>query len=173
MKSFNRLLTSSFFIVISFVSLMAQSTQTTKSETETIKPVSENEYENWQKIKLKSLSFYAPKELKQQKVNCYEGGCYEFKDEIFTLSIDINYDAFRPSYERAYPDYKENVYDITNGKAWSWFYEHKESSKYTAGVLFYLEKPKNKRIGIYLSSTDKRVYEIAKKVFKSVKFQIH
>jgi hypothetical protein len=170
MKSFNRLIASLFLIVISFVSLLAQSPQTNKVETQTIKSFNENKYKEWQKIKLKSLSFYTPKELKEKKVNCYEGGCYTFESSILNLHIDINYDAFRPSYERSYSDYKENIYSIDEGKVWSWFYENKERSKYTAGALFYLSKPKEKRVGIYLDSNDKKVYEIAEKIFKSVKF---
>jgi hypothetical protein len=123
---------------------------------------------DWQRVELELFSFLIPKSFKKIETRCYESGCHSFEDNNISLNIDINYDAFRPNLERNYADYKENVYDTNNGKAWAWFYQRE--SKYKSGVIFYLDKPKDKRVGIYLSSTDKNVFKVAEKVFKSVEF---
>ncbi len=157
------------FITAVFLCLFFISTASVFSQSNQKTIVKKDEaFKDWQRIELKLFSFLIPKSFKQIETRCYESGCYSFKDADISLNIDINYDAFRPNVERNYTDYKENIYDIDNGKAWSWFY--KRESKYRTGVLFYLDKPKNKRVGIYLSAEDKNVFEIAEKVFRSVKF---
>jgi hypothetical protein len=159
-------------LLFTTVSVFSQTNREPLNENKIINPQCETEKNEakseWQEVKLDGFSFSLPKSFKNIEVKCYDSRCYRFEEGNTGLTIDRDHAAFRPNLERSYPDYRENIFDIDEGKVWSWFY--KRDSKYKAGVLFYLNNPKDARLGIYLTSDDEQIFEIAEKIFNSVKF---
>jgi hypothetical protein len=153
-----------------FFSLSTNFGQTGEKNSIEKAKIRKSDYKDWQKVELSNLSFYIPKELKKQETKCIDGGCYLFKSEELKLSIDVNSAAGFPTYEKKNPTYSEKFFQIDDAKAWIWSVEN-DRYKYESGVLFEFEKIKNYRIGMYLFSESQNIKDLAKKIFKSVKFK--
>lgn len=128
------------------------------------------DYEDWREIKSKYISFFAPQDLKELKVTCYEGGCSSFESKDIHIGIDTNSAAFYPYYEKTFPSYNEKLFCINGRIAWFWSYEDDEGYKYHAGVFFYFEGDSKRRLVVNFNSKDKDIKQTAEKIVKSIEF---
>lgn len=133
--------------------------------------------DKWQRVELRSLSVCVPKDLPKKEPKCRHSECYTFENDDIRFGIDIDFDAYRPTFEKKYPSYKtESIWlDETNGVwAWKWSFEEAETKskyKYHSGALVNFEYRSNYLVGMSVLSNDVKSLEIADKIIRSVKFK--
>jgi hypothetical protein len=171
-----------FLVVITFDSAIGQNPQfNSEVYPEKVNLFDEKDYAGWQKIELKNLLFYAPKELKSQKVMCYDSDCYRFQSDDLILDLSFDVESRGSTTEKSYPNYSENLLLINDNVALSWFFERKmgEFNSF-AGIRFIYEKTNNqfvritsnkKALTMKLFFKEFNNQEMAKKIFRSIKFK--
>lgn len=170
MRMFFTVLLSVFLMFVAQVAAFAQDSDKTDCSLPKTTNNPPDDYKDWQKVELSSFKFYIPNNLKSKSVKCYEGNCYHFESEDLKLTVDVNTDAWRPTFERSYASYLSKFVQIGGRSAWIWHFEDEGIYKYISGVNFKFKEDKNYGMGIYLSSKTKNVSEVAEKIFNSVTF---
>lgn len=122
----------------------------------------------WREIKTKNITFYAPDNLKENAGRGYEGNGNSYQSEDLYISIDRDAAAFYPRYEKTYASYSEKVFCIDGKFAWFWTYNN--GVNYFAGVFFFFEEDKYKRLVIGFSSKQSGTFQTAEKIVKSIEF---
>jgi hypothetical protein len=129
---------------------------------------------DWNRIEIRNLSFIVPDDVRQQEIKCIESGCYYFKNGEFSLGIDINADAYRPTYERGYSSYSEKRVwlDEKSGiYVWIWSFKRPDGDDpYRAGALFLFHDCPTRIVNMTFSSSLPGVAKVAEKIMMSVKF---
>jgi len=172
MKYLIEILICSLFILVGKTVIIAQECPKppfeTKINVEKITSRKAEEYKDWREIKSKYITFYAPNDLKELKVNCYEGACASFDSKDIHMGIDTNSAAFYPYYEKTFPTYIEKLFWIDGRLAWFWSFKSDEGNIYKAGIFFYFEENPKRRLVINFNSTNKDVNSIAERIVKSI-----
>lgn len=133
--------------------------------------------EGWQRVELTSLSLCVPRDLPKKEPKCRHSECYTFENDYIRFGIDIDFDAYRPTFEKKYPSYKtESIWlDEANGVwAWKWSFEEAETKskyRYHSGVLVNFEYKRNYLVGMSCLSNDATSLDIADKIIRSAKFK--
>lgn len=141
------------------------------------KQLKDEDYKDWRKIELRRFSFYVPPGLIQTDVKCVESGCYTFKVDSMVVGVDVNPDAYRPSYERKFASYKEKRFwvDEVNGiYAWQWSFEQERNQseyQYHYGCLFIFENQKHYKVNFSVLSDTAAAEKIATGICRSVRFK--
>lgn len=121
-------------------------------------------------VDLGFLKLSIPSRLVDQKAKGIEGGYWKFIGDGMVLSVDRNVDAWRPTFERDYPSYKEDVILIDGVRSRLWSFSDEAKSHFVYGANYATEKNHRVGLGIYLQSDSKNLEELATKVFLSVRF---
>lgn len=124
----------------------------------------------WQRVVLRQFSICIPPDLKRVSMKCFDGGCYRFENEQLSLDIDVNEAAWRPSSPKYLPSYKEEIKVIDGKSAWIWYFENDGTFRGKSGVVIKLEEKRGYALGVYLSSKEPGKHELARKIFKTIKF---
>ena len=128
------------------------------------------DYNDLKEVDLGFIKISIPSALQKQEKKCIEGGCWKFADDEIVVSVDWNIDAWRPTFQRQYPSYAEELILVDNVRARFWSFQDKSRFKFISGANYATEKDHRIGLGIYLSSVDVDTRELAKKVFSTVKF---
>lgn len=122
---------------------------------------------DWREIKTKDITFYAPDNLKEGGRGIHGNGNI-FRSEDLVIGIDRDAAAGYPRYERTYASYSEKVFCI--GGKFAWFWTYHDGVNYFAGVFFFFEEDKYKRLVIGFASKQNGTFQTAEKIVKSIEF---
>ena len=157
-----RLTSILFLALITLVPIVAQqnSTPTTQNRDKV----------EFKEVDLGFIKLEVPAALQKQDPKCIEGGCWQFSGSGMVLSVDWNVDCWRPTFERNYRSYTEDIVLVDEVRARLWSFKKDENTTFQWGANYATEKGYTIGLGIYFSSNSKNDGDIAKRIFNSVKF---
>lgn len=122
----------------------------------------------FKEIDLGPLRLSIPAELKEVPQTCLDGGCWKYANGQTVLEIDNSDYAYRPTFERKYPSYTEEVVIVDDIKAKFWSFE--DHGRFISGAMYGTGKDSKGRLGIYFQSGASDTRALAKQIFASVRF---
>jgi hypothetical protein len=125
----------------------------------------------WKRLTLIDISLCIPKEFEVKNAPSMEGGRVQFQNSELRFSIDYSLDSWRPTVERRYASYNEEVFVKDSVRYWTWNFDGRDGWKYVSGMNIWEEKHQKYVAGIFLFSNSADSKELAQNIFRTACYE--